>query len=77
MTMRGTVAKYKARIPVPSATRRAIADLVASAGPLGAMQALGISRDTFNDACIPGGILRPEVLEKIEQKLGLRPQSAT
>lgn len=69
MSVRGCAMPYKSRVPVPLETRHALAELVARLGAGGAMRVLGVSRDTFHDACIPGGVLRLEVLEKIEAAL--------
>lgn len=64
--------KARGYVPIPPDVRRRVVELSAKyETERGAYRALGVSVEVYHDLVTPGGVLRKEVLHRVERKLVL------
>lgn len=65
---------HKRRVPVPRDLAR---EMLAFRTKREALATLGVSEHTYDDAVMPGGLLQPSVLARIEAALAAHKQKTT
>jgi hypothetical protein len=72
MSVRSPSTRAKNYRPIPPDVRKRVVELAARfETEKGAYRALGVSVEVYHDLVTPGGVLRSDVLERVERKLVL------